>query len=163
MTYRDNVEGLDASILMHPRVWEASGHVQNFSDPIGGLPQLQIPLPRRYIVRKPFDKEKTRTAPLVCRTAFRAERPCCHSFRERNDGTFAIEFDELLATDDTLLTNLICSPEMSCTNCGNKGTFTEPRQFNLMFKMFVGRLPTTLPRSICGPKRHRVYSSILRM
>ncbi|TVQ27150.1 MAG: glycine--tRNA ligase [Spirochaetaceae bacterium] len=28
----DNIVGLDASILMHPRVWEASGHVDNFSD-----------------------------------------------------------------------------------------------------------------------------------
>ena len=30
----DNIVGLDASILMHPRVWEASGHVANFSDPL---------------------------------------------------------------------------------------------------------------------------------
>lgn len=28
----DNIEGLDAAILMHPRVWEASGHVENFVD-----------------------------------------------------------------------------------------------------------------------------------
>lgn len=34
MTYREDVEGLDASILMHPRVWEASGHVEHFSDPM---------------------------------------------------------------------------------------------------------------------------------
>ena len=34
MTYRDDVEGLDAAILMHPRVWEASGHVENFTDPM---------------------------------------------------------------------------------------------------------------------------------
>src|SRR3990170_1537803 len=34
LTYRENVEGLDASILMHPRVWEASGHVENFTDPL---------------------------------------------------------------------------------------------------------------------------------
>jgi glycyl-tRNA synthetase len=31
---RDDVEGLDASILMHPRVWEASGHVAGFVDPL---------------------------------------------------------------------------------------------------------------------------------
>ncbi|HSJ25490.1 MAG TPA: glycine--tRNA ligase [Longimicrobiales bacterium] len=31
---RDDVEGLDASILMHPRVWEASGHVSGFTDPL---------------------------------------------------------------------------------------------------------------------------------
>lgn len=34
MTFRDDVEGIDASILMHPTVWEASGHVENFSDPL---------------------------------------------------------------------------------------------------------------------------------
>jgi glycyl-tRNA synthetase len=30
----DNIVGLDAAILMHPRVWEASGHVENFHDPL---------------------------------------------------------------------------------------------------------------------------------
>ena len=34
MTYREDVEGIDASILMHPRVWEASGHVDGFHDPL---------------------------------------------------------------------------------------------------------------------------------
>ena len=34
MTWREDVEGMDASILMHPRVWEASGHVENFTDPL---------------------------------------------------------------------------------------------------------------------------------
>ncbi len=34
MVDRDDIEGLDASILMHPRVWEASGHVANFTDPL---------------------------------------------------------------------------------------------------------------------------------
>ncbi len=31
---REDVEGLDASILMHPKVWEASGHVEGFTDPL---------------------------------------------------------------------------------------------------------------------------------
>ncbi len=31
---RDDIEGLDAGILMHPRVWEASGHVEGFTDPM---------------------------------------------------------------------------------------------------------------------------------
>ena len=34
MTYRDDIEGIDASILMHPKVWEASGHLSQFSDPM---------------------------------------------------------------------------------------------------------------------------------
>src|SRR5829696_6446570 len=31
---RDDIEGLDAAILMHPRVWEASGHVSGLTDPL---------------------------------------------------------------------------------------------------------------------------------
>src|SRR5512139_3498463 len=31
---RDDIEGVDAGILMHPRVWEASGHVAGFTDPL---------------------------------------------------------------------------------------------------------------------------------
>ena len=31
---RDDIEGIDASILMHPKVWEASGHIKSFSDPL---------------------------------------------------------------------------------------------------------------------------------
>ena len=38
---RDDVVGLDAAILMHPRVWEASGHVENFSDPLVECRQCQ--------------------------------------------------------------------------------------------------------------------------
>ena len=34
VTSRENVVGMDASILMHPKVWEASGHVENFHDPL---------------------------------------------------------------------------------------------------------------------------------
>jgi len=34
MTRRDDVVGIDASILMHPKVWEASGHIENFTDPL---------------------------------------------------------------------------------------------------------------------------------
>ena len=31
---RDDIVGLDAAIMMHPRVWEASGHVESFTDPL---------------------------------------------------------------------------------------------------------------------------------
>jgi len=31
---QDNIVGLDAAIMMHPKTWEASGHVENFSDPL---------------------------------------------------------------------------------------------------------------------------------
>jgi glycyl-tRNA synthetase len=32
--YRDDIVGIDASIIMHPNVWKASGHVEGFSDPL---------------------------------------------------------------------------------------------------------------------------------
>ena len=31
---RENIVGLDASIIMHPKVWESSGHLAGFSDPL---------------------------------------------------------------------------------------------------------------------------------
>ena len=34
MQEREDIVGLDAAILMHPKVWEASGHVENFTDPL---------------------------------------------------------------------------------------------------------------------------------
>ena len=34
MCDREDIEGIDAAILMHPRVWEASGHVAGFVDPL---------------------------------------------------------------------------------------------------------------------------------
>ena len=34
MRERDDVEGIDSAIIAHPRTWEASGHVEHFSDPM---------------------------------------------------------------------------------------------------------------------------------
>jgi glycyl-tRNA synthetase len=81
---RDDIEGLDAAILMHPKVWETSGHVANFTDPL-----------------------------IDCKT-------CKARFRE----------DEL--------DNSRCpmKPSKTPRQCG--GELTDPRQFNLMFKTFMG-------------------------
>ena len=76
---RDDIVGLDAAILMAPRVWEASGHVATFSDP-----------------------------PVDCRN-------CKERFRA----------DQLPDSG-------------ACPNCGAKESFTDARQFNLMFKTYVG-------------------------
>lgn len=77
----DNIVGLDAAIMMHPRVWEASGHVENFTDPL-----------------------------VDCKN-------CKQRFRE----------DKL---EDENREN------KKCPECG--GELTDPRQFNLMFKTFMG-------------------------
>jgi glycyl-tRNA synthetase len=82
---RDDVVGLDASILMHPKVWEASGHLANFSDPLVEC--------------------------MKCHKRFRADH-----------------LEEAIAAG-TLVA-------MQCPDCG--GAFTDPRNFNLMFKTHAG-------------------------
>ena len=42
MTHRQDIEGLDAAILMHPSVWKASGHVDGFSDPLVDCKKCQF-------------------------------------------------------------------------------------------------------------------------
>jgi glycyl-tRNA synthetase len=76
---RDDVVGLDAAILMAPKVWEASGHLATFTDPL-----------------------------VDCRN-------CKERFRA----------DQLPDSG-------------ACPNCGAKESFTEARNFNLMFKTHVG-------------------------
>ena len=75
----EDIVGLDASILMHKRVWEASGHVNNFSDPMVDCKE--------------------------CKSRFRADQ---------------IDLNG------------------ACPVCGKKGTFTEKREFNLMFRTNIG-------------------------
>ena len=48
---RDDMVGLDCSIIMNPRVWEASGHVGGFSDPMVDCRRDQGTLPRRPDLR----------------------------------------------------------------------------------------------------------------
>lgn len=78
VTSRENVVGMDAAILMHPKTWEASGHVSNFHDPLVDCKN--------------------------CKARYRA--------------------------DHVDLTK-------PCERCGKKD-WTEPRQFNLMFKTAIG-------------------------
>jgi glycyl-tRNA synthetase len=123
MTYRDDVEGLDASILMHPRVWEASGHVENFTDPMIDCKQ--------------------------CKARFRLDT-LSELISDKNKEKAIKEFDpSLLAKEGSLsdkLTEILEDAEkapkllelLGCPQCGNKGTFTQPRSFNLMFKTFLG-------------------------
>src|SRR5947199_130467 len=80
---RDDMVALDAAILMHPRTWEASGHLEGFTDP---LVQCLGECKRRW-------RED-------------------HLREEQPEG------------------------ELHCPECD--GELSEPRQFNLMFKTFMG-------------------------
>ena len=94
---RDDVVGLEAAIIMSPRVWEASGHVEVFTDPLVEC--------------------------LQCHQRFRADHiPGFHAPQSGHE-------------EDETTVDLARRP--ACPNCGHHG-FTEPRNFNLMFKTHMG-------------------------
>jgi glycyl-tRNA synthetase len=126
MTFRDDVEGVDASILMHPKVWEASGHVANFTDPMVDCKQCKS----RYRVDVLMDELNTKKKKDVLRELFAGEFD-----GQQPDEKIVNEFAARISSDETVAKAITV---ISCPNCGTKGSFTEARQFNLMFKTFVG-------------------------
>jgi len=92
VTSRRNVVGMDAAILMHPEVWEASGHVHNFHDPMVDCKN--------------------------CKARYRADH---------------------------------MDLEKPCVRCG-KTDWTEPRQFNLMFKTSLGALADSSDETYLRPE-----------
>lgn len=126
MTYRENVEGIDAAILMHPRVWEASGHVENFTDPMVDCKQCKA----RYRIDVLFDDLSIKKKKDVLR-----ELDPEKFGGQQKDETILEEFGKRVATDQDAARIILLLP---CPNCGNKKTFTEARKFNLMFKTFIG-------------------------
>ncbi len=100
---REDIEGIDAAILMHPRVWKASGHIDSFNDPLVDCKQ--------------------------CKARFRADHlgPVAKIEKETGNIPTIEEMTELLKG-------------MNCPNCGSKGTLTEPRLFNMMFKSHMSAI-----------------------
>ncbi|OYV88098.1 MAG: glycine--tRNA ligase [Ignavibacteriae bacterium 37-53-5] len=126
MTLRENIEGLDASILMHPRVWEASGHVENFTDPMVDCKQCKA----RYRIDVLLDELSLKKKKEVLR-----ELDPQKFAGQQKDDYIEEEFAKLVESEKE---SAKIVPMIPCPTCGNKGTFTEARKFNLMFKTFVG-------------------------
>lgn len=95
-----NVE-IDPAIIMNPKVWQATGHVDNFHDPL-----------------------------IDCKY--------CHA-RFRADDLIKSQKPELDVDGMTIeqMNEVIASGEITCPTCG-KSTFTPIRQFQMMFKTFIG-------------------------
>jgi glycyl-tRNA synthetase len=98
---RDNVVGLESSIMMSPKVWEASGHLESFTDPLVEC--------------------------LNCHQRFRADHlPGFHAPQSGHE-----------AGEEARTIDLGATAPPTCPNCGNR-EFTDPRNFNLMFKSHMG-------------------------
>jgi glycyl-tRNA synthetase len=93
---RDDVVGLDSSVILPTRTWEASGHVSTFTDPL--------------------------TECQSCHKRFRADH-MQEAYAEKKG----------IADPDSVDLALL-----ACPNCGTRGAWTEPRQFNMMLKTYLG-------------------------
>lgn len=97
--------GIDAAIIMNPKVWQASGHLSSFSDPL-------------------IDCKE-------CKTRHRADK-IVEDFVTANG--LNVNVGEL---QGAALEKFIADNHIKCPNCG-KSNFTSIRNFNLMFKTFMG-------------------------
>lgn len=105
---RTDMVGLDAAVIMHPKAWEASGHVQNFSDSL-------------------VDCKK-------CKKRFRADHLLeAKALEPHYDKEKPLNISDL-----------------PCPECG--GEITEVRQFNLMFKTFMGPVEDEANRVYLRPE-----------
>ena len=100
---RPDVVGLDSSIILHPGVWKASGHVDSFNDPL-------------------FDCKQ-------CKSRFRADHYLEEHHGMQTEGMDLDAIEKLFEEKGA---------EFQCPSCGTKGSFTTPRQFNLMFQTRIG-------------------------
>ncbi|MBI3994093.1 MAG: glycine--tRNA ligase [Candidatus Lambdaproteobacteria bacterium] len=103
---RADVVGLDSAILMNPQVWEASGHVAGFSDPLVDC--------------------------RACKTRHRADK-----LIEAHLGQQGADPAQAAALDDAATETYLRDHAIACPNCGARD-FTGVRQFNLMFRTYVG-------------------------
>jgi glycyl-tRNA synthetase len=118
MTYRDDIEGIDAAILMHPRVWEASGHVQSFSDPM---------------IDNKISKKRYRADHLIEGEIEKLRK------KGRTEQADALEAKLNAASDPAEFYQIIIEHQIQDPETG-QAEWTEVRQFNLMFKTYIGPL-----------------------
>ncbi len=116
---QDNIVGIDAAIFMHPTVWKASGHIDNFNDPM--------------IDNKDSNK-RYRVDHLI--EGFAEEQSAMGNEQLANDVLATMEV--MLAKDDFAgLKKLIEDNNIKCAISGTRN-WSDIRQFNLMFSTQIG-------------------------
>ena len=128
-----DIVGLDSSSIHNPKTWEASGHIGGFSDPMVDCRQSK----RRYRADHL----------LVYRPKEGADVHPSYAFVEGNEDAIAKKLKKALRgrpASDLFETVSLIDLDLSAyalivgPDATEPGSLTEPREFNLMFKTFVG-------------------------
>ena len=115
----ENIVGIDAAIFMHPLTWKASGHIDNFSDPM---------------IDNRDSNKRYRVDHLIEGLADTLKE----EGKEEEATALIIQMDQLLAAEDFIsLRELLIDKKISCAISGTTN-WTEIRQFNLMFSTEIG-------------------------
>ena len=144
----DNIVGLDSAILMHPKTWKASGHVDAFNDPLidnkdSKLRYRADVLIEDYVakieskIQKEIIKAQKRFGDSFDEIQFRKTNQRVLDNQQKIDHT--IEKMKKCFQDDDLkaLKKLIEDLEISDPVSGSRN-WTEIKQFNLMFSTRIG-------------------------
>ena len=122
---REDVVGLDASIIMHPKVWQASGHLAGFSDPLVDC----------KVCKERFRADKAPTvepgSPVTLVFADKGRAKTAQAYIEEQFGM------SLERKGRELVGALAGDRPYVCPNC-HSPYMSEERNFNLMFKSFYG-------------------------
>ena len=115
----DNIVGIDTAIFMHPTTWKASGHVDNFSDPM-------------------IDNKDSKKRYRVDHLIEAAADVFVKEGKETEAEQLLQKMESLLAENDFAgLKQMIDEHKIKCS-VSNTCNWTEVRQFNLMFSTQVG-------------------------
>ena len=125
---QDNIVGIDAAIFMHPTTWKASGHVDNFSDPM---------------IDNKDSKKRYRVDHLI--EGYADDIRARGEKEAKEADVLLLDMEALLAKDDfTGLKKLIEDKKIKCSVSGTSN-WTDVRQFNLMFKTEFGAVASDNP------------------
>lgn len=144
----ENIVGIDAAIFMHPRTWEASGHVGAFNDPLIDNKDSKKRYRADVLIEEYLEKIEVKMQKEVDKAAKRfGDAFDEKQFRETNQRVLANQkkYDEAHQTfvkcleenDLAGLKQLIEESGIVCPMSGSKN-WSDVRQFNLMFSTQLG-------------------------
>ena len=144
----ENIVGIDAAIFMHPKTWEASGHLGAFNDPLIDNKDSKKRyradvLVEDYIgkleekIAKDVEKGRKKFGDAFNEEQFRATNPNVLRNQAKIDSVRERLAAALNANDLEGLRQLILDCDIACPVSGTKN-WTEVRQFNLMFSTQIG-------------------------